>query len=150
VNGAYFSALEQQVGRKAETLRQAPRVPGTALRGWFTASLFAVGAVMAFLGERRRPLGDRLLVLAILAPLAASGLGYFEVRQMGQRDKAVRMAVLDVMNLRKINKDAIHLEAPIIAVVTGLWRTIATGLAAAVLVPLLGLGRRSGDRLSGT
>jgi hypothetical protein len=144
-NRKYRDEMAKYLGKKAETLRDITSSSGTAFSGWFTLALFATTALLAIRGVRRSPLRGPLLALAAATPLAAAGLGAWEVVKAGNADKAVRAASLEAARENGLEEAATRLSRPVIKVEAGLWVVIASGVAAAVAGAILGRVGSEGD-----
>ena len=114
-------------------------LPGTARSGWFTMGLFATTAVLALLGVRRRPLRGMLLVMAVVTPLAAAGLGAGELTKIAPIDERIRAAVLEAARENGLGASVPRMDSPVIRAGNGLWVVIAAGVGAAAAAAMLGL-----------
>jgi len=113
-------------------------LPGTARSGWFTLGLFATTSVLALLGVRRRPLRGMLLVMAIVTPLAAAGLGAAELTKIAPIDERIRAAVLEAARENGLGASVPRMDSPVIRNGNGVWVVIAAGVGAAVAAAVLG------------
>jgi acyl dehydratase len=112
--------------------------PGTAHSGWFTLALFATTAVLALLGVHRRPLRGMLLVVAVVTPLAAAGLGAAELTKIAPIDERIRAAVLETARENGLGASVPRMDSPVIRTGNGLWVVITAGVGAAAAAAMLG------------
>jgi hypothetical protein len=136
-NIKYTDEMAAYLGQKANTLNDLRGAPGTSFSGLITLALFGVVIPLSLQGVLRAPLRGWLQVLIVALPLAASGIGAWEIARAGQADRVVRAAVLQVARENGLEEAALRLDRPVIKIGAGLWTMAAAGLAAAITVPLL-------------
>lgn len=138
-NGVYMESLGLALGQQGKAVRNMSGLPGTARSGWFTLGLFATTAVLALLGVLRRPLRGMLLVMAIVTPLAAAGLGAAELTKIAPIDERIRAAVLEAARENGLGASVPRMDSPVIRNGNGVWVVISAGVGAAVAAAVLGL-----------
>ena len=140
-NRVYMESLGLALGQEGKAVRNMSGLPGTARSGWFTMGLFATTAVLALLGVRRRPLRGMLLVMAVVTPLAAAGLGAGELTKIAPIDERIRAAVLEAARENGLGASVPRMDSPVIRTANGVWVVISAGVGAAVAAAVLGRRR---------
>lgn len=137
-NRVYMDSLGLALGQPGKAIQGMSGSPGTARSGWFTMGLFATTAVLALLGVRRRPLRGMLLVMAVVTPLAAAGLGAGELTKIAPIDERIRAAVLEAARENGLGASVPRMDSPVIRTANGVWVVIAAGVGAAAAAAVLG------------
>ena len=79
-----------------------------------------------------------LLIMAVVTPLAAAGLGAGDLTKIAPIDERIRAAVLEAARGNGLGALVPRMDSPVIRTGNGVWVVIAAGVAAAVAGAVLG------------